>query len=236
MAALALPARANLITNGSFETFTGTATNPFVDSVTKGQQLTGWKGSVAGEASGSYPGLVCVESASSTNPFCGYAGLAHNPGGSPDGGNYIMFDADPNNTSTISQTVSGLTIGKQYSLTFYDAATYQSPTGGTTYTGNKDLYFSVTFGSQTLSAPSPNPNTTFSAWQQVTLLFTATSTTQTLSFAAVAPAGQPPVLLLDGVDLVAATPEPATWIMLGLGCLLVGLGKIRIHKKIPPAE
>lgn len=233
---LALPARGSLITNGSFTSFTGTATNPFVDGVVGGQQLTGWTGSVAGQASGSYPGLVCVEASAATNPFCGYAKFAYNPGASPDGGNYVMFDADPNNTAKISQTVNGLIVGQKYYLTFYQAATYQATTGGTTYTGATNLNFNVTLGSQTISAPSPNPTTNTGAWQLVTLLFTANATSETLTFAAIGPTGGPPVLLLDGVNLVATTPEPATWMMMALGGLFVVVGKIRMSRKKPTAE
>jgi len=230
---LAIPARGSLIVNGNFQTFTGTATNPFVYSATTGQQLANWTGSVAGMASGSYPGLVCVESAASTNPFCGYAKFGTTPGASPDGGNYVMFDSDPKNTATISQTITGLTVGQKYLLSFYQAATYQ-----TTYTGVKNQQFQVTFGTQTLTATSPNPTTTSSGWQLVNLIFTATSTSQSLTFAAIVPpgtpSGLPPVLLLDGVNLT--TPEPATWMTMGLGgALLIALGMIGRKQAPEPA-
>ena len=49
------------------------------------------------------------------------------------------------------------------------------------------------------------------AWVTQTLYFTATATTQILSFLAVGtPTGEPPFALLGGVSL-DAVPEPSSW-------------------------
>jgi hypothetical protein len=66
------------------------------------------------------------------------------------------------------------------------------------------------------------PEKGFTGWQSATMVFTATSASEILSFLAKGTApGAPPFMLLDNVKLEAAVPEPATWTMLigGLGLL-----------------
>jgi hypothetical protein len=57
----------------------------------------------------------------------------------------------------------------------------------------------------------------FSGWTQLTMTFTPTSTSETLSFLAIGtPGGVPPLALLDGVSL-SDIPEPASWALLVSG-------------------
>jgi hypothetical protein len=137
---------------------------------------------------------------------------------------YIASDADPQYSASISQPVSGLTVGKEYTLIFSQAAGQfdcnfgnQANPSSTcqetgTYFGETNRYWNVTFGGLTqqstnMALASQAPVT---SWQQQTMTFTATAPTQTLSFLAFGtPGGQPPVALLSGVSLNDGTP-PAT--------------------------
>jgi hypothetical protein len=74
-----------------------------------------------------------------------------------------------------------------------------------------------------------NPSESFTPWSQQILLFTASSTSEALTFLALgSPAGLPPIALLDGVS-VTAVPEPAFLAVAGLG--LVGVFAFRRRKK-----
>lgn len=161
--------------------------------------------------------------------FYGYYGVSQNYGPSllqytnalgtdPNGGNFAAIDGDRYG-GVLSQSISGLTPGQTYTLTFYQASDH--------YQGWNDTQSStwtVTLGDQTQSAPtmtnvagSPNP------WTEVTMSFTATSATELLSFANLG-GGAPPFGLLDGVSLTATgVAEPVSWALMTLGIGAVGL-------------
>jgi hypothetical protein len=108
--------------------------------------------------------------------------------------------------------VNGLEVGKAYTLTFdWAAAQLENRSGDITEQlqvsfGNETQYTSI------LSVPS----TAFSGWNQVTMVFTPTASTQTLTFLSLGtPNGLPPMAALDGVSLTV--PEPATWAMMLIG-------------------
>lgn len=148
---------------------------------------------------------------------------------SPSGGNFFASDSQYH-PGVLTQLVQGLTIGTTYALTFEYALAQQYGWTG----ANLDNYWQVGFGMDPWSKSTWTADNTkksgslsipekgFSGWQEQTLYFTATSTSELLSFLAkgVAPGG-PPFLLLDNVQLNAAVPEPATWALLlgGLGLL-----------------
>jgi hypothetical protein len=180
--------------------------------------------------------------------------------GSPDFGTtngfYVVADGDPGFASTITQTVSGLTPGQLYAVSFYQAAGQQR-----TFEGGTIEQFAVNLGSTVLTTSnyttagklsrlmSPiqpygpgrdidvilpigqtNTATAVSPWQQETLTFTADAASTTLSFLAVGlPGGKPPFSLLTGVSVNAVpAPEPFTII----GTIVGGAAALGLKKKL----
>lgn len=225
--AFALPAQAtNLVTNGSFETSTGEGQLGFNTTA------TGW------ETSG-YNFLFASGSADTTGEVGSYGGLKlYGPGdgsanglpaSSPDGGNYVGADG-AYEVGAITQTISGLTALHTYAVSFYWAAAQQSGYGCLSNPSNPGgcttEQWQVSLGSQTLTTGVATTGVNqggFSGWMYQTLVFTATSSSEVLSFLALGtPTGQPPFALLDGVSLTA-TPEPGT-LMSMAGAVLLGVG------------
>lgn len=225
-----ISAKANLVTNGSFETTTfgggqlgfntdatgWTVPDPnvflsyfflFPPGTADNAGVTGQYGTLKlwGPGDGSANGL---------------------PATSPDGGNFIGSDPAFQN-GAISQTIGGLTAGAQYDLSFYWAGAQQFNQTGPTTEG-----WQVTFGSQTQStATDSTPSKGFSPWQLQSFTFTASSASQVLSFLATGgPSSSiPPFALLDGVS-INQVPEPGSWSVLlgGLG-ILAGLRTTRLR-------
>ena len=217
-------ATTNLVVNGDFEQFSSSsAAQVESPNDTSGATLTGWTN--AGYTYLFTPGSAYTTGSASTEynnslylwgPGTGGGNVNNGmTATSPTGGNFIGSDG-AYQPGAISQSVSGLTVGGQYYLTFWWAAGQQQ-----SYTGNTTEAWGVTFGSQTFNtATVNNPSEGFQPWTQQFFSFIATSTTQTLSFlAAGTPSGTPPFSLLDGIVLVA--PEPASWALFGVGLVVV---------------
>jgi len=161
---------------------------------------------------------------------------------SPDGGNFVALDADatiPGVTpgpSSISQTISGLTPGQQYTVTFNYAGAQQEgadPVSKVPYDQPTTTTLSVSLGGQTLTTPTlNNAGKGFTGWQQGSLTFTADGTSDVLKFlAGGGPSGQPPFVLLDGVSIKTDVPEAPVYIgaMVALG--LGGVLRTKLAKK-----
>jgi hypothetical protein len=231
---LALPARASLVFNGSFETVSGpTSSFSLEDPSSNEDALTDW--SISGTPDGNEI-LNCVVMGGATTNLCGpdeFGGGLYfwvNPGESPDGGNYYTADGDQNFSLPLQQTVTGLVSGGTYTLSFYQAAAQQDQPSDDLPTTD---YWQVTLGSQTLdSAVMDDAAEGDVPWESQTLTFTATAASEVLSFLAVGTNGQPPFALLDGVSLTdpSQTPEPGTFMLIGIGLLAIPIAT-RLRKK-----
>jgi len=155
---------------------------------------------------------------------------------SPAGGDY--FGDDGHYPVTISQSITGLTVGTVYSVAFYQAAAVEA--GAAVWPSSTlsvlPINWLVTLGSTSQDSPVINLTpkagdlayghttpvssvTTSNGWELVNLLFTATSSKETLSFLAQGPGGVPPISLLSDVTLSAesAVPEPSQRAIFMLG-------------------
>jgi hypothetical protein len=210
-------ARANLVTNGNFNLYGGSAPkNDFVYV-----QPTDWTGSglydfgVEVDAPGtadnvSDPGIPVY------GPF-----PAHGPSGN---NNFIEADGDPSYSFSFNQTISSLTVGQNYNVSFNQAAGQQSGN----LVGPTTEQWKVSLGSSTqFSSLMSTPQGGVFPWESQTLTFNASSTSEVLSFLAVGtPSGAPPMVFLDGVDMEASVPEPSALLLLaGVGTLMV-IGKL----------
>ncbi len=218
-----------LVTNGSFETLTNGYGK--LGSVTN---ATGWTTS-------GYNFVFNSANATSGVP-AGYGNLSlwgTGNGGvstitaSPDGGNFIGADG-AFQVGAISQTITGLTAGQQYAVSFYMAAAQQYSYNGATTDywtvglGNTALTSNTQAGSQSTSIMDLASHD-FSGWQYETMTFTATGTSDVLSFLATGtPSGVPPFALLDGVSMTAV-PEPASVAILATG--MIGLGVVARRRR-----
>ncbi len=227
--ALAISAQAtNIVTNGGFE-LTTNGPNLQFDYLT---QATGWTSTNAN--SDAYNFIFAPGAADTTGATGQFGNLqlwgpnngSNNglPATSPDGGNYVAADGAFQN-GAISQTLTGLIQGANYTVSFWWAGAQQSG-----FTGATTEQWQVSFGGQTQStAVVNNANHGFTGWMHESLGFTADNTSDVLSFFAVGtPQGVPPFVLLDGVDVEQSTttPEPGTCVLI-LGGLLGGIGTLR---------
>ncbi|UAJ08978.1 PEPxxWA-CTERM sorting domain-containing protein [Polymorphobacter megasporae] len=204
LAAAGTASAANLVVNGSFESTDVSGKSYFASHV------TGWSGG-SNLTFVDFPGTADDGSYLSVyGPF---------PTTSPVGGNFVEADGDPSYSGVISQSISGLTAGKSYTVSFYQAAGQQVG-----FTGPTTEQWSVSLGESTqLSSLYSLPQGAVGGWQKQTMTFVAGSTNELLSFLAVGtPGGAPPISFLDGVSLTASVPEPATWALMVSGFGLVG--------------
>jgi hypothetical protein len=217
----------NLVTDGSFEQLSGGIGQIGYN----GTSLTGWTNGHDGSGNLGYNFIYSSGSADTT----GANGVSGNvklwgpndgsanglPATSPDGGNYIAADG-AYQTAPISQTINGLTSGAKYTVSFWYAGAQQYG-----FTGTTTEQWLVNLGGQQLStATLTDPSHGFTGWQYTTLTFTATGSSEVLSFlAAGTPNGEPPFSLLDGVSMsqVVATPEPGSIVMLLTGLVAFGV-------------
>jgi hypothetical protein len=140
---------------------------------------------------------------------------------SPQGGAYMAFDSDPGFHGTFTQTITGLSVGQKYALSFYMAGTQDVSRDSATTESITATLGAESYTTSTINTPAAG----FSPWQHYSTTFTYTGGGNILSFLATGgPSGQPPYALLDGVSLTAVTggvPEPTTWAMIVAG--FVGL-------------
>ena len=107
-------------------------------------------------------------------------------------------------------------------MSFYQAAGQQNGDAGPT-----TEQWQVSLGSDTqFSALMSTPQGSYSPWQTQTLSYTASSTSEVLSFVAVG-TGLPPIVFLDGVDMEANVPEPSALLLLAGVGTVAAIGRLR---------
>jgi hypothetical protein len=230
-------AATNLVTNGGFETTVAPGPNVFLQPGTTAADwaYTGFASTIyasgTADTTGSNDGGVQIflwgpGNNGGTGPHNGLTAS------SPNGGNFEAIDSDPVNVGQLTQTITGLTVGRNYDLTFYWAASQYEALNGTLYNGATFESWQATLGGITQSTPVVNiASHGFSGWMGASFDYTATSTSEVLSFFAVGPPGGiPPVALLDGVSLVMV-PEPSTWALMVLGFGGLGFAAYRRARK-----
>ncbi len=137
------------------------------------------------------------------------------PGASPDGGNAIAVDAG-NEVGALQQTITGLVVGHEYQVSFYQA-TIQAVDVNATTSFSANWLVSLGGGTAQTSPTMVNTYKSDTPWELVSMEFEATSTSEMLSFLASSPnGGEPPFLLLDGVSLTDVS-EPGSVAMLLAG-------------------
>lgn len=146
-------------------------------------------------------------------------------------GNYLAMDGGSSNNMAIYQTITGLTSGTNYTVTFYMAAGQQSTATSAT-TEYYDVYFgTASTATETATTTINNPQDSFTPWSLVTMNFTANNATQILEFMAMGgPVSDPPMDFLADVTVnLTATPEPSAIALMGAGTL--GLLAVRRRRK-----
>ena len=193
-----------------------------------GQTVNNWTGAGGNQLQFYYRGgTQTFENA--TNQFNDPLGYFHPSFStlSSQGGNFVGLDGDSQYRGQISQLITGLTVGQTYKLTFdWAAAQLINRTGATTE------QLQVMFGADTFNtAVVPNISGGFSGWMSESHSFTATSTSQLLTFLSVGtPNGLPPIAALDAVSLTGGVPEPATWALMLMGFGAVGFAARRVRR------
>ncbi len=194
----------NLVVNGSMD---------FVDGA--GAPALPGGNHFAGDSAATLTGWSFLNTGATAEYWVSFQGQPSADGGSYLGVQDLDAFAPRNNVHGVSQTISGLQVGADYTLTFWSMSNHDG-------NGTKQDW-EVTFGaqSQTGQQTAPNPDDTGN-WVQSSMNFTASSATQALTFVAqYLPGSVPEMLNLDGVVLtkVSTVPEPSNWAL-----LLAGLG------------
>ena len=218
----------NLVVNGNFEQLREPGVAAEFGSRYASQQLVGW-------TSTGY-NIVFTPGSADTSGAIGEWGPVslwgpNNgsnyglPASSQACGNFIAMDGDFA-VGPVSQTLQVLIPEKSVTVSFFWGGAQQYGFNGAT-----TEQLEVSLGNENQYTPIvDNASHGFTGWQKESMTFTATSSSEVLSFLAIGtPTGVPPFSLLDGVTASTAAPEPATWALFGAS--LAGLGGLRCLRR-----
>jgi hypothetical protein len=212
--------------------------------------------SVPGWSSTGYNFLYSDGVSASTTGLLTFNSSTNQVVNSADGSGWFVGADAAFQQGPIRQSLTGLTIGQKYNLTFWQSAGQQKNYGGDTteqwavniggtfngsgfiapntdvFTGGTTQFsdlMSLASGANVGSQTTVSGSSTTNGWQKQTMTFTATAAIETLNFLAEGtPEGQPPFSLLSGVSVEAVTvPEPLTII----GTLIGGTLAFCMKKK-----
>ncbi len=206
------------MTNGNFDTAPGGSAVSTQFGSDGYAALTGW--TVTANSSTPFDLWWVAANAASVSAKTQYGNTGQElvpsyPGADGTNPYFVGLDGDSHATGILSQTVNGLVVGDHYQLTFDWAGTQMTTGSHVPYS----IALAYNLGATILTSGKGAPQTaTFTAtqygqsstWQTVTMNFTATASTEILSFLALGtPTGDPPIALLDNVAL-DDIPEPSS--------------------------
>ncbi|RRJ95449.1 DUF642 domain-containing protein [Opitutaceae bacterium TAV4] len=218
MGAIGIASAQNLLTNGSFETNPPSfPANGFVNSASIVPD--GWTGITAGGLAAPY----IIKSGSST-----FSTIAQ------DGNVFIGLQNNTANAPAkygtwIYQNLSGLTVGENYTVSFYLRARNASSQTGTLQV---QLGTGGLADNQSILSVTAKTGATVNSWELVTCSFTATATNPRLNFVFLSNTGDQ-MVFIDNVSLVKTStiPESSTYVLLAGMCMFSAVLSQRLIRR-----